>query len=86
MIARFGPKGPIRSEGDLAPSKPDSMPLAVIDAERIQVEVYLPNLGYTAFAAHVSSQTDLTKFYPVDKLPEPWKTQLAEAIKKNGGG
>ncbi len=86
LIARFGPKGPIRSEGDLAPSKPDSMPLAVIDAERVQVEVYLPNQGYTAFAAHVSSQTDLTTFYAVDKLPEPWKTQLAEAIKKNGGG
>jgi hypothetical protein len=86
VYAKFGPKGPIRSEGDTELSKPTATPIAVIDAERVQVEVFLPGLGYTAMAAHVSSRTRLTKFLPPDQLPEPWKTRVAEAIKKNGGG
>jgi hypothetical protein len=34
----------------------------------------------------MDSGSKSTKYVPLDQLPEPWKSQLAEAIKKAGGG
>jgi hypothetical protein len=84
----------LMSPGDLADliargpasSQMDYKRIAVVDAERVDVEVYVPGHGYVAFYAQADSATHDTEYVAPDKLPDPWKSQLAEAIKKAGGG
>ncbi|MEX2243713.1 MAG: hypothetical protein WD716_07695 [Fimbriimonadaceae bacterium] len=85
QYARFKALG-LRSMGDENVHPPDYSQLGIVDAEWVQVEVFVPGRGYTALAAHATSITNDTPFFTSDKLPEPWKSQLAEAIKKAGGG
>lgn len=65
---------------------PDYTKLAVVDAERLQVEIFIPSQGYVTLSVQLDSGTDDTEYTTYDKLPEPWKSQIAEAIKKQGGG
>jgi hypothetical protein len=67
-------------------NSPDFQRAAVASIERLHVDVHVPNAGYVHFVAQLDDTTKATKYLPVGQLPEPWKTQLAEAIKKNGGG
>ncbi len=76
----------MRVRQDRSEYSPDFALAAVCYAERVQVDVFVPDTGYLYFAAQVDDVTDKTEFRPLDKLPEPWRTQLADAIKKNGGG
>jgi hypothetical protein len=85
QYARFKALG-LRSMGDENVYPPDYSQLGVVDAEWVQVEVFVPGRGYTALAAYASSVTNDTPFFTSDKLPEPWKSQLTDAIKRAGGG
>ena len=85
QYARFKALGVERLGGENS-HPPDYSLLGIVDAEWVQVEVFVPGRGYTALAAYASSVTNDTPFFTSDKLPEPWRSQLAEAIKAIGGG
>jgi hypothetical protein len=59
---------------------------AVTSIEMLHVAFWVPRVGVHYLAVQVDDTSKNTKFVPLDKLPEPWKSQLAEAIKKAGGG
>jgi hypothetical protein len=65
---------------------PNYRQLRVASLDRIQVDLFLPGVGYTSFAAQVDDTTEDSEYVAWDKLPEPWKSQLADAAKKYGGG
>jgi hypothetical protein len=65
---------------------PDFSRATVASAERVHLDVHVPGIGYLHFAAQVDDTTEKTKYVPLNQLPEPWRSQLAEAIKKAGGG
>jgi hypothetical protein len=58
----------------------------VVEAERVVIEVFVPKLGYVTLYAQADSATHATEYVEPGALPEPWKSQLAEPIKKAGGG
>jgi hypothetical protein len=75
-----------RHKGGASDYYPDFSRATVASAERVHLDVHVPGIGYLHFAAQVDDTTEKTKYVPLNQLPEPWKSQLAEAIKKAGGG
>jgi hypothetical protein len=58
---------------------------SVVLVERVNLDVFVPGVGYTYFTAQTDSTTLDTKYVPLKDLPEPMRSKLQEAIKKNGG-
>ncbi len=59
--------------------------VAVINVDRLRVIVEVPGIGFHSFEAQTDDMTANTKFVAVDKIPEPFRTELTEAIKRAGG-
>jgi hypothetical protein len=59
---------------------------SVIRVDRVNLDVYVPEVGFTYFTAQTDNTTLTTKYRPLEDLPEPMKTKLQEEIKKLGGG
>ena len=67
-------------------SGPDFSQLAVVDAEKLQLEVRVKDIGYTTFTARSDSAFIETKYVPVSSLPEAWRTAIEAARKRASGG
>jgi hypothetical protein len=65
---------------------PDYDRAAVIEVEGAFLDVFVPDFGFASFFTQIESSSYNTEYVPIGRLSEPWKTQLAEAIKKKGGG
>ena len=65
---------------------PDFQHVAIANIERVQVEMTVPGAGFSHHSAQVDNVGLETRFYALDELSEPWKSQLAAAIKRQGGG
>ncbi len=64
---------------------PDYKLATVANIERVQLELSVPGSGYTSYAAQVDDTTLESTYVPLNQLPEPWRSQVADAIKRRGG-
>lgn len=64
---------------------PDYKNATVVNAERLQVDVFCPGAGYSYWVAQIDDSNRDTKYVPLDQLPEPFKSQVAAALKRGGG-
>jgi hypothetical protein len=64
---------------------PDYKNAAVVNAERLQVEVFVPGAGYSHYVAQLDDSGQNTKFLPLAQLPEPFRSQVSAALARRGG-
>ncbi|MEX2243715.1 MAG: hypothetical protein WD716_07705 [Fimbriimonadaceae bacterium] len=64
---------------------PDYNRLAVVGVERLQLELFVPSVGYSTFASQVDTSSDSTQYVAVDKLPQEWQRAINESKRRLGG-
>jgi hypothetical protein len=64
---------------------PDYKNATIVNAERLQVDVFSPGAGYSYWIAQIDDSNRDTQFVPLAQLPEPYRSQVAAALNRGGG-